>query len=32
METVRVGECVNVNTPEDVGRASELVREERKTD
>ncbi|PHQ47621.1 sugar nucleotidyltransferase, partial [Halorubrum sp. C3] len=31
IETVRLGERVNVNTPEDVERASELVREERKT-
>jgi len=28
VETVRLGERVNVNTPEDVERASELVREE----
>ena len=28
IETVRLGERVNVNTPEDVERASELVREE----
>jgi len=28
VETVWLGECVDVNTPEDVERASELVREE----
>jgi dTDP-glucose pyrophosphorylase len=28
VETVRLGECVDVNTPEDVERTSELVREE----
>ncbi|TKX61853.1 sugar phosphate nucleotidyltransferase [Halorubrum sp. GN12_10-3_MGM] len=31
VETVRLGERVNVNTPEDVGRASELVRWESET-